>query len=441
MGAIESDRLPTNDEPLEVPETTTTTTTTRPPQTTEPGAATTTPRRRDDHDDGRHRNDHPTVDGPPPSQSPRDQRRPRLVHGASAASSRIGRHLAELAATLRADRATLGRLAACPEDLGTWPGHLGDRIRRFLAEHGHVVMSNDLTQPTWAEDPRPVLALVTSLLHEQALPGGSARRVSEEAEREAREALPPHLVRRFEEALAWARRAQPCADVTEWTVLAAMGAVRLAVEECGRRMAERGALLGMWDVLYLTEGELFDLLAGGAVPSGLADRRLEYRWALTHRGPARYGPTPNLELDTRWFPRRLRAPLEAFMWAARLSLREQSEDTVPSATEGSYRGAPASPGRAVGPVRVVRDPRDFARVQAGDILVCPYALAAWSAIFPLLAGVIAESGGPLSHPAVLTREFSLPAVMGLADATTIFPEGTSVEMDGSTGWVRRLDAR
>ncbi|MFG1917446.1 PEP/pyruvate-binding domain-containing protein [Micromonospora sp. NPDC048898] len=98
-------------------------------------------------------------------------------------------------------------------------------------------------------------------------------------------------------------------------------------------------------------------------------------------------------------------------------------------------GTPGSPGLATGPARVVRGPADFARVRPGDVLVCRTTDPAWTPLFGVVAAVVTETGGLLSHAAIVARELGLPAVLAVPDATTALPDGAPVRVDGSTGRV------
>ncbi len=97
------------------------------------------------------------------------------------------------------------------------------------------------------------------------------------------------------------------------------------------------------------------------------------------------------------------------------------------------RGIPASPGVATGTTRVLRGPRDFHRVRPGDILVCRATDPAWTPLFTQAAGIITETGGLLSHAAILARELGIPAILSVPEATTSYPDGTRLTMDGTTG--------
>ena len=78
---------------------------------------------------------------------------------------------------------------------------------------------------------------------------------------------------------------------------------------------------------------------------------------------------------------------------------------------------------------------DFAKLRPGDILVCPSTRPSWSAIFSLLNGIVADVGGSLSHPAIIAREFGIPAVVAVGDATTVIEDGQLITVDGWAGTV------
>ncbi|MFQ5857809.1 MAG: PEP-utilizing enzyme, partial [Anaerolineae bacterium] len=88
-----------------------------------------------------------------------------------------------------------------------------------------------------------------------------------------------------------------------------------------------------------------------------------------------------------------------------------------------------------GVARVIRGPEEFGRLQNGDILVAPLTNPVWTPLFAIAGGVVTEVGGILSHGAIVAREYGIPAVMGVAGATTVVQEGQMVGVDGSKGIV------
>jgi phosphohistidine swiveling domain-containing protein len=103
-------------------------------------------------------------------------------------------------------------------------------------------------------------------------------------------------------------------------------------------------------------------------------------------------------------------------------------------------GLPVSPGQVQGQVIVLHRPEDSAQIQEGAILVAPSTDTAWFPVFLKARGLIVETGGLLSHGSIITREFGLPAVANIPDATSRFHDGDLVLLDGSTGLVQILDA-
>ncbi|MFC0582782.1 PEP/pyruvate-binding domain-containing protein [Micrococcoides hystricis] len=110
----------------------------------------------------------------------------------------------------------------------------------------------------------------------------------------------------------------------------------------------------------------------------------------------------------------------------------------PSQPTGTLNGVPGSHGTITAPARVVHGPSDFSNVQAGDIMVCPYTDPAWTPLFSIAAGIITETGGALSHAAIVAREYGIPAVLGITAATTCIENGALVALNGTTGTVTIL---
>ena len=111
-----------------------------------------------------------------------------------------------------------------------------------------------------------------------------------------------------------------------------------------------------------------------------------------------------------------------------------------TASVGALVGTPGSRGTASGTARIVRGPGDFTRVRPGDILVCPFTDPAWTPLLRIAAGVITETGGVLSHAAIVARERHIPAVLGIPNATARLPDGVTITVNGSTGTVTTTHA-
>ena len=100
-------------------------------------------------------------------------------------------------------------------------------------------------------------------------------------------------------------------------------------------------------------------------------------------------------------------------------------------------GLGCCPGVVRGPVRVITDPRG-ARLHSGEILVAERTDPGWIMLFPSALGLLVERGSLLSHSAIVAREMGIPAVVSLTGVTHWLKDGDLVELDGSTGLVRRL---
>ena len=108
--------------------------------------------------------------------------------------------------------------------------------------------------------------------------------------------------------------------------------------------------------------------------------------------------------------------------------------TAPTSPE-ALRGTPGSHGTVTGTARTIRGPSDFSLVKPGDILICPYTDPAWTPLFRVAAGVITETGGALSHAAIVAREYGIPAVLGVPDALNLIASGQQLTLDGTAGTI------
>jgi pyruvate,water dikinase len=107
--------------------------------------------------------------------------------------------------------------------------------------------------------------------------------------------------------------------------------------------------------------------------------------------------------------------------------------------ETVIRGLGASSGTREGIVRRVAGPTDFDRIQQGDVLLTEATTEAFNILLPLLSAIITDSGGALSHAAIISREYGIPGVVGTRDATVRIADGTRVRVDGDEGTVTVLE--
>ena len=100
-------------------------------------------------------------------------------------------------------------------------------------------------------------------------------------------------------------------------------------------------------------------------------------------------------------------------------------------------GVPGSAGTATGPARAISGPGDFGSVRPGDVIVCPATDPAWTPLFGIAAAVVTETGGVLSHAAIVAREHGIPAVLGAPAARAVLRDAGAVVVDGDAGTVTR----
>uniref|UniRef100_G3MNS0 PEP-utilising enzyme mobile domain-containing protein n=1 Tax=Amblyomma maculatum TaxID=34609 RepID=G3MNS0_AMBMU len=108
--------------------------------------------------------------------------------------------------------------------------------------------------------------------------------------------------------------------------------------------------------------------------------------------------------------------------------------------EGDFeiKGSPMSQGVTEGKARVAATFEEAHLIQKGEILVTTATDTGWTPYFPLLAGVVTEIGGPLSHGAVVAREYGLPCVVGIEGITSMLNTGDYIQLDGNTGVIRKI---
>lgn len=149
------------------------------------------------------------------------------------------------------------------------------------------------------------------------------------------------------------------------------------------------------------------------------------------------GARTSRELARLTAQRQLERRRDAAMQPPEAFIGEQPFYTETSeAPEDVLRGMPSSPGRVTGTARVLRAPQDGARLGAGEILVAPSTDPGWTPLFLLAAGLVMETGGYLSHGAIVAREYGIPAVINVPLATRRIPDGSTVELDGGAATVR-----
>jgi phosphohistidine swiveling domain-containing protein len=219
----------------------------------------------------------------------------------------------------------------------------------------------------------------------------------------------------------------------------AAGIMRRAALGAGRRLASTGRLLDPEHIVDATVEEMVQMLSGEGGPA--ADElagRAAYRNAHTAKdAPPLLGPPPTPPPPADGLPPAAGRLVRAFG----IAMTEMFGSIEPSAEKEeprALRGLCASGGVYVGPARLVHGPADFDRIQEGDVLVTESTTEAFNILLPLLGAIVTDSGGLLSHSAIVAREYGIPGVVGTRGATGRFTDGMRLRVDGDAGEVTTL---
>jgi pyruvate,water dikinase len=214
-----------------------------------------------------------------------------------------------------------------------------------------------------------------------------------------------------------------------------MALMRYVVLEVGSRLGARGQIAQRDDVFFLEWEEARAALRDGSDRHGLVARRKgERAWVEAHPGPASYGKDPGPPPSFAALPTAARFLMEALLWARHRVFAVEHSGHAP-AVGRLLRGIAASPGVYTGPVRVIMNESEFAKLHPGDVLVCPVTSPVWSVLFPTVGALVTDTGGILSHPAIIAREYRVPAVVATGHATRALRDGQTVKVDGNAGMV------
>jgi nucleoside-diphosphate-sugar epimerase/phosphohistidine swiveling domain-containing protein len=250
----------------------------------------------------------------------------------------------------------------------------------------------EMLSTSYADDPELLIRMVTRAMSAPPAPQPQHARIPLRARPIAR--LAAHQLRDRE--------------VRRDKVVRANWVLRNLMREYGRRLVAAGTIDTADDVFYLLVDELDALPAD--VAGLVARRRAEQRRLL--------GVVPPTVFSGHWQP---------------------TENSSPALTAGgSLRGVGVCGGRVRGRVRIVR-PETIDDLQPGEILVAEVTDVGYTAAFCYAAAVVTELGGPMSHAAVVAREFGFPCVVDVQGATRSLPPGALIEVDGSTGEIQVLE--
>lgn len=370
-----------------------------------------------------------------------------LFSGLSERSSEPSRRLADLVQIARGRPAVIRLLNEKIDDgtvknLSTVDLDFAKAFAEYQREYGCRVLRIELIDPTLKETPGLILRLIRDQLVRGYNPSRDAMLLEHERItdiKEARLALSNQSSQdreRFERALARAERAYPIREDNQfYTVSAPMALLRYAILEFGSRLASRNQIGAQPDVFFLELNEMRMALQNHDSQNSIVLRRkAETAWVKVHPGPVSYGKNPGPPPSLAALPVEAKFLMEALTWAFNLILAAEHSGRVQQSTK-VLRGIAASPGAYSGPVRVIMNESEFSKLQSGDVVVCPITSPVWSVLFPSIGALVTDTGGILSHPAIIAREYRVPAVVATGNATNLLKDGQEVTVDGSAGTV------
>jgi len=300
---------------------------------------------------------------------------------------------------------------------GSLPPKLQTSLADFLRLYGHRgVAEIDLGLPRWSEDPTYIMGVLANYLRlddPQAAPDVQFDRATREAEEMVAELtrraaskgrLRGKLVRFL---LGRARELSGLREMPKFCIVLLMARARELLWTVGANLAEAGRLESAEDIYFLSIPEAWAVLAGEDLRPLVRGRRAVYEQEVGRRHVPRLLLSDGTEPDVA---------------------------TQEEAAEGVLRGTPASGGVVTQKARVILEPAG-ASLEPGEILVAPSTDPGWTPLFLTAGGLVMEMGGPMSHGAIVAREYGIPAVVGVPDATEHIETGQQITVDGTAGEV------
>ena len=299
----------------------------------------------------------------------------------------------------------------------------------YLDEFGWRSEAFELADLTWREDPTIPLNTLQGYisLGEDADPDvrfQEAIRTRESLLGQARQRLAeqPEKLARFNELYDMARHNLILTDDHNFYIDQIGNSImRPPLLEIGRRLVRQGALVDENDVFLLYQAEIRAGLSGANQRALAAHRKAEMaEWARVLPPPI-IGEPPEPSDDP---------------WEEAVLRKMLGVPPEPSRDPDVITGTGASPGTVQGRAKVVYNLTEASKIQPGDIMVCEMTMPPWTPLFSTVSAVVADTGGVLSHCAIIAREYRIPCVVNTIVGTSVIKDGMLLTVDGSKGIVR-----
>jgi phosphohistidine swiveling domain-containing protein len=336
--------------------------------------------------------------------------------------------VAELREAFQADTAAgvLAKLRATPAG----KRFVADRLDPWRQEFGYkAIWSHEFVYPLWKENPGPIIEALRGYLESDYDYSKTIDGVRDDlatAKTELLDGVTGQAGTTLKGALELATNMSPLTPDHHFYIDQGTNArLRMVLVGIGDRLVEEGVVDDREDTIFLLYNELRELLGNPKAFDARAlvsRRRDEREQAFEIRPPAWVGTVTQDALD--------------FPYAGLWGFPEKFHRKI--AATGEVRGLPASAGVVEGIARHVKSLEEFDQVRQGEILVCQMTNPAWVVLFTKIVGLVTDAGGATSHPAVVSREFGIPAVVGTSVATERIKTGDRIRVNGSTGVVEIL---
>ncbi|HET9730142.1 MAG TPA: PEP-utilizing enzyme [Acidimicrobiia bacterium] len=360
-----------------------------------------------------------------------------MMRGAAPVSAGGSNERAQLINALTNDQAARSLLAqnGDPEktlaQLRTAGGDVGPAVSAYLDLVGYRLLDGfDISGRYALELPDQLLRAMRAIVEGRDIGDGNVDAVIADV----RSQVPDAHRAEFDELLGEARLMYRLRDERGvYSDIWASGIMRRAAIAAGRRVAVRGSVHDPEHFIDASFDEMCSLVAGGTGPSAdeLAERFTERNSRTAKDAPASLGPPAPPPPDPSMLPPGAGRALRAIA----IAIGELFEDSAEAHEANLLRGLAASGGVYEGPARRIRGPVEFDRIVQGDVLVTESTTEAFNILLPLLGAIVTDSGGLLSHSAIVAREYGIPGVVGTRDGTDRIPDGARVRVDGTAGEV------
>ncbi len=308
------------------------------------------------------------------------------------------------------------QIAKALDQRGEKPDLETPEIKAFLEKYGHrSVEEIDIGIPRWDEEPEYVLGLIKSYIDNQSYEQGlnNFYRGAEEAEaaietitNRLETAGKKRLAAKVKVMLRNYREIFGLREESKFTLTQIYHVIRRLFIEIGEELKAKDQLDETLDIFFL---RFKDVRCGGNLKEIVTANREAYQRYMNLKAP------------------RLLISTGESIYAA-------AEEV-----DGSLAGIPVSAGVYEGRARILYSPEESSRLEKGDILVTRGTNPAWTPMFINLGAIVMESGGPISHGAVVAREYGIPAVVGVGEATSLIKDGQIVRVNGESGQVTLVD--